>query len=110
MLRPRRSTGTSVMSRPRIMILPELGASKPATIRSVVVLPQPDGPRSETNSPSPTVSDTDRTASTGPKRLPIDSIWIIGRCRLADNFLVPALQAGVGVLDDFAVVEVGGNI
>ena len=30
---------------------PSLGCSKPATIRSVVVLPQPDGPSSEKNSP-----------------------------------------------------------
>ena len=30
---------------------PSLGCSKPATIRSVVVLPQPEGPSSEKNSP-----------------------------------------------------------
>ncbi len=32
-------------------IAPAVGTSKPATMRSVVVLPQPDGPRNETNSP-----------------------------------------------------------
>src|SRR5215213_8904095 len=33
------------------VILPAVGVSNPATIRSVVVLPQPEGPRNETNSP-----------------------------------------------------------
>ena len=32
------------MSLPASVIVPELGVSRPATIRSVVVLPQPDGP------------------------------------------------------------------
>ena len=32
-------------------ISPEVGMSKPAIMRSVVVLPQPDGPRKVTNSP-----------------------------------------------------------
>ena len=35
-------------------IVPEVGISKPATMRRVVVLPQPDGPRNETNSPRST--------------------------------------------------------
>src|SRR5215510_3326781 len=33
---------------------PESGCSKPATMRNVVVLPQPLGPRNETNSPCST--------------------------------------------------------
>src|ERR1700761_6075057 len=33
------------------MIRPDVGCSKPAMSRSVVVFPQPDGPRSEKNSP-----------------------------------------------------------
>jgi hypothetical protein len=32
---------------PASMISPSVGCSKPAIIRSVVVLPQPDGPSSE---------------------------------------------------------------
>src|SRR4030095_554153 len=40
-----------VTSWPLIRIAPELGASKPATMRRVVVLPQPLGPRNEMNSP-----------------------------------------------------------
>ena len=34
---------------------PEVGSSSPAIMRSVVVLPQPDGPSRQKNSPSPTV-------------------------------------------------------
>src|SRR5919197_1908106 len=40
-----------VTSLPPTRMAPEVGSSKPATILSTVVLPQPDGPRNETNSP-----------------------------------------------------------
>ena len=43
---------------PSIAIRPEVGSVNPAIILSSVVLPQPDGPTTETSSPSPTVSDT----------------------------------------------------
>jgi len=39
------------MSRPSSSMRPLVTASKPATICKVVVLPQPEGPSSETNSP-----------------------------------------------------------
>jgi len=39
------------MRTPRIIASPEEIASKPAIILSVVVLPQPDGPRKAMNSP-----------------------------------------------------------
>ena len=38
-----------------ILISPVVGFSKPAIMRSIVVLPQPDGPSSVTNSPSANV-------------------------------------------------------
>ena len=41
---------------------PSLGASKPATIFSKVLLPQPDGPSKVTNSPSRTVRFTGSSA------------------------------------------------
>ena len=44
-----------VMSLPPTTMLPAVGSSKPATMRSTVVLPQPDGPRKETNSPAPDI-------------------------------------------------------
>src|SRR5579871_3559777 len=40
-----------VTSLSSMRICPALGVSKPATMRRVVVLPQPLGPRKETNSP-----------------------------------------------------------
>src|SRR5262249_3762412 len=40
-----------VMSRPSSVMRPRVVSMKPAIICSVVVLPQPDGPNSETNSP-----------------------------------------------------------
>ena len=43
-----------VTSRPAMRIAPEVGISKPATMRKVVVLPQPEAPRNETNSPRST--------------------------------------------------------
>ena len=44
---------TRVTSLPSTTIAPASGRSKPATSRSAVVLPQPDGPSSERNSPWP---------------------------------------------------------
>src|SRR5215213_1246434 len=46
--------GVLVISTPLILIVPAVGVSKPATMRSVVVLPQPLGPRNEMNSPRST--------------------------------------------------------
>src|ERR1700735_4384335 len=43
---------------------PRVASSKPAIIRIVVVLPQPDGPRSEKNSPTPISRSTPATACT----------------------------------------------
>src|ERR1051326_2853861 len=42
---------------------PALGASRPAMMRSVVVLPQPEGPTSTSNSPFSTVRSNPRTAT-----------------------------------------------
>src|SRR5215218_4136090 len=44
--------------RPAMLISPSVGCSKPATHRSVVVLPQPDGPSSTTISPAGTAKLT----------------------------------------------------
>src|SRR5438105_2824948 len=48
---------------------PESGVSSPAMHLSVVVLPQPEGPRSTTKSPLPTSSDTLSTATLLPNFL-----------------------------------------
>ena len=52
-------------SAPSTRMRPEVGVSKPAIIRRVVVLPQPDGPSSVTNDPPASDSDTSSTATTG---------------------------------------------
>src|SRR3954465_7468074 len=57
------------MSSPASVIVPEVGVSSPATIRSVVVLPQPGGPRSAKNEPRGTSRSSDRTAWKAPKFL-----------------------------------------
>jgi hypothetical protein len=45
---------------------PEVTGMKPAIMRKVVVLPQPEGPRRATNSPCSTVNEKSRTAATLP--------------------------------------------
>ncbi len=47
----RRAAGIGAMSFPSTVTVPESANSKPATIRSAVVLPHPDGPSSATSSP-----------------------------------------------------------
>ena len=51
-------------SPPRSRMRPLVGSSKPAIMRSVVVLPQPDGPSIEKNSPSWISNETASTATT----------------------------------------------
>ena len=59
--------GMPVMSLPSTTIRPSSGRSKPATRRSAVVLPQPEGPSSERNSPSPSEMSIPFSALTVPK-------------------------------------------
>jgi hypothetical protein len=54
-------------SRPSMRIAPWSGVSKPAIMRKVVVLPQPEGPRNDTNSPASTLRLTPRTTWLAPK-------------------------------------------
>src|SRR5215203_6722605 len=63
------------MSWSPIRIRPAVGSSRPATMRSVVVLPHPDGPSSAKNEPLGTVSDRSRTATKSPKRFVRPSRW-----------------------------------
>ena len=55
-----------VMSSPWKMMRPAAGGSTPEMAFSVVVLPAPLAPISETSSPSPTSIDSSRTAATLP--------------------------------------------
>src|SRR5579883_2143304 len=66
MPRPRRCGGTCVRSAPSRRIAPRSGATKPAIIISVVVLPDPDGPSSEKNSPGRISASTASTTRSSP--------------------------------------------
>src|SRR5215470_11511974 len=63
--------GTSLTTSPPIIISPSVMSSRPAIMRSVVDLPQPDGPTRTTNSWSAISRSMPRTASTSSKRLTI---------------------------------------
>ena len=70
MLTSRSDAGRSVTSRPAMTILPPVGASSPAIMRSVVVLPQPLGPSSVVSVPRGTRKLTSSTASGAFASLP----------------------------------------
>lgn len=55
----------SNIARPEIAIRPSSGVSRPAIARNVVVLPQPEGPRSVNNSPCGTLKLTPKTPPPG---------------------------------------------
>jgi hypothetical protein len=55
-------------------ISPAVGSTKPATMRRVVVLPQPLGPNRQTSSPLGTPMDRSSTATMRPNSLRRDFI------------------------------------
>ena len=66
MLTSRSAAESCVTSRPPIRIWPSLAISRPAIMRRVVVLPQPEGPSSVTSVPGSMVNETSSTAVTLP--------------------------------------------
>src|SRR6476659_4721707 len=81
------------MSAPSMKIEPDVGASNPAISRSMVVLPQPDGPRSVRNSPGAIERSTLLTPIVPPSNLLVTlfswttglgSIHHLGRFRRID--------------------------
>src|SRR6266516_15109 len=88
---PRAAGLILVRSRPPRLIIPALGSTKPAIICSVVVLPQPDGPRRDTNSPFSTPSESPSTTVTSPKRFVRD--WSTRNDILAPFWRVPLWRA-----------------
>src|SRR5687768_13820041 len=78
-----------VTSVPSIATVPAVGRSKPAIMRNVVVLPQPDGPRNETNSPRSAARSKCWTAATSPNRF-----WMPLSSRKAMGLLVSLASAG----------------
>ncbi len=61
--------GSMVTSLPPIRMRPSVGCSSPASMRNVVVLPQPEGPSSVTSVPGSIVSDRSWIAVKEPKVL-----------------------------------------
>ncbi len=70
---PRRWGGSAVTSAPWKRMAPPSTATNPAIDRSSVVLPQPEGPRIAVRRPGGKSSETERSASTDPYRLPTPS-------------------------------------
>ena len=75
MPKSRSAGGSAVISRPAWIMRPTVGGSSPAMARSNVVLPQPDGPRNETNSPVRTFRLTRSRATKLPNCLPTSLIF-----------------------------------
>ena len=69
MLTGRSYGGMALMSAPSIWIVPAVGASNPASVRSSVVLPDPDPPRRQKISPRRMSSDTLSSATKSPNFL-----------------------------------------
>jgi hypothetical protein len=63
MPKSRAEAGRVEMSLPPWMMRPEVWMSRPAIARKRVVLPQPEGPRMQTNSPLLTVAETSLSAT-----------------------------------------------
>src|SRR5437764_4591338 len=61
--------GRPSTSRPPMTTEPDVGVSRPAIMRSNVVLPQRDGPSSTRNSPSSVAKSTPSTARTSPSKV-----------------------------------------
>src|SRR5690606_35922912 len=61
--------GVATTDLPFSLMSPAVGVSNPAIMRMRVVLPQPEGPRMEKNSPGATLNVTPSTARCEPKRL-----------------------------------------
>ena len=94
----RLAAGTDEMSLPSTRTDPVSAVSKPATMRSAVVLPQPDGPSNATSSPGAISIDSPSRALAAPnERLRFCSTtlvpWVLVTCRVP-----PAAAASRAVL------------
>src|SRR5688572_9125904 len=100
---------------PNTFTVPVLGASRPAATLSSVLLPQPVGPTTLTNSPAPTVSVT---CCTAVYRWPGSSLLMKVQdtpCRSIAGLLTSALRVlcvgllGEAVGVDGVQIELGGG-
>src|SRR5919202_259590 len=98
MARSRSRGSRSVTSRSPIVIVPPEVVSRPASMRSSVVLPQPDGPTRTMNSPLSIVRLTSSTAVTPPGNTLLTSSKTILLTVRQDNPSMPTITA-VDALD-----------
>src|SRR5882724_8783064 len=109
----RRSGGTnspaaaSLTTLPPITMLPVSLRSRPATMRKVVVLPQPEGPSSVTNSPCSIERSMPSTAFTSAKCRPTSCSETLGMALLED--LLGELEHGVLPLGHGGAQRLGGE-
>src|SRR6266851_8329234 len=83
-------------ARPSSSTSPELAGSRPAMMRRNVVLPQPEGPTTEMNSPRSTASSMPRSASRSPNDFP--------RCEIASlGAIVNPWSSVLGPRDELAL-------
>src|SRR5262245_20807788 len=101
--------GTCSTCLPASRRLPLVGSSKPAIIISVVVLPEPLGPSSETNSPACTSSEASITACTDPKRLETLASWRCDIGSASEQFVAVADIALEAELLNLRAVDRGGR-
>src|SRR6185437_3518524 len=104
MAMPRAAGGNPVTSRPAMTMRPSSAVSSPATRRSVVDFPQPDGPRRTSRAPDGAAKLTRSTARASPHSLLTPSTEI------ADNDfpLAPLLDSAGGKAgDDLALDDDG---
>src|SRR6478672_13248853 len=90
---PRSGPGP-VIGLPSSNTRPDVGFTNPATIFIIVVLPQPDGPMTATNSPSPIEYDTSSTTRSGPRRDGYSTDTRSKAIRAAPLISVPATRRG----------------
>src|ERR1043166_7643779 len=91
--------GRSLTTSPPMEMLPEVTSSRPAIMRSVVLLPQPEGPTSTTNSLSAMSRLMLRTAGTSPK--------LLTTLRNATSAMVLALGGARGQAGDIVIHQEG---
>src|SRR3954466_13103867 len=113
------------MSRSPCRIRPAVCVSRPATMRSRVVLPQPDGPRKQTNSPFATSRSMSLSASKDPNDLRMPSrrrysatgngllfrlgLRVVALGPLGEDALA-VVGSGLEVHLDEALLVVGGHV
>src|SRR5882757_9643674 len=103
------------MSSPSSRTLPRSAASRPAMMRKRVVLPQPEGPSSETNSPAPTWRSTPPSTVAAPKAFSAPATSrneseVATTHGLHRHVAVPALHpVGAVVSDELPVDRMNGH-